>query len=365
MSFKEFIGQNYIMFFELIGLLITLFISVYISKRIKMLARIAIALIFVTIVASAFEKWTQTFDTLSIWRPILTACKYSLYPTIIYFFILIVSSVKKNTSKIFNIVLLIPILIFIPIYFTSQWTHLICYYSEKNGYHGGPFNRLPYFLFGLYLVVFIVQNILLLKNYSIRSRAIVVYIPLGAALGVLIFLLLDITDDYLPIFTSSIVFYFLFLYIHMAGVDTLTGLVNRQNYYHDIDTVGPKVSSVVSIDMNDLKMINDNEGHDAGDKAIVDIANILRDNAGSRSTIYRIGGDEFIIFYYDVKEDDVTSRIEAIKEGLVKDNYSCAIGYAMVKNVGNLEEAIKAADRRMYLDKALIKQGRKTHETIQ
>lgn len=357
MSFKDFIGQNYIMIFELIGLLITLFISVYIPKRIKLLARYAIATIFFTIAVNAIELWTHSFEKLSIWRPILTAAKYSLYPFILYLFIRIVSSLIKKSSIKFDIVLLIPIIICVPIFFTSQWTHLVAFFDEDNNYHGGPLRYLPYIVFGLYIIMFIFQNIMLLKNYSFKSRAIAIYIPVGAAIGVLIFMIFNITDDFLPIFTSSIVFYFLFLYIHMAGIDALTGLVNRQNYYHDIDTIGDKVSSVVSIDMNDLKKINDTQGHDAGDKAILAIADILRNCAGNRSTIYRIGGDEFIIFYYDVKEDDVNKRIEMIKADLAKDTYSCAIGYAMVKNVGNIEEAIKVADDRMYLDKALIKKG--------
>ena len=141
----------------------------------------------------------------------------------------------------------------------------------------------------------------------------------------------------------------------MAGIDPLTGLINRQMYYQDMQIKGDKVSAVVSIDMNDLKQINDNYGHDAGDKAIKDVADAILNNAGSKSTSYRIGGDEFIIFYYDASEDYVLKHIDKIANEVKTANYSCAIGYALTKKDTSLEDIVKEADKKMYENKAIIK----------
>ena len=71
-------------------------------------------------------------------------------------------------------------------------------------------------------------------------------------LCVILYLSLKIYLDYSPVLTSGLVFYYLFIYIHMANVDPLTKLLNRQIYYQDISDKGYKITAVVSVDMNNL-----------------------------------------------------------------------------------------------------------------
>ena len=355
MGFKDFFLSNYVILFELFGLLITLFISVHIPNNLKRITRITIYLVIINAIISYVEAWTAKFETLSIWRPILTACKYTLYPTILLMVVFLLSALINPITKRTMILLSIPIIVCIPLFFTSQWTHLICYYSEENGYHGGVLSRLPYVLFGLYLLIFIIENIIYLKHYSLRDKIIIIFISLGSFLGVILYLVFEFTDNYVSIFTSSILLYYLFLYIHLAGIDPLTGLVNRKCYYHDLQTKAEKITSIVSIDMNNLKTINDNSGHDAGDIALKTVGDIIQKNSGRQSICYRIGGDEFIIIYYGAKENEVLINIDAIKNKLQETPYSCAFGYSMVENKQDVEEAIKQADEKMYQNKAIMK----------
>ena len=141
----------------------------------------------------------------------------------------------------------------------------------------------------------------------------------------------------------------------MANVDTLTGLMNRQSYYNDINTRG-NISAVLSIDMNNLKYLNDNYGHDAGDRALATIAGVFVKEAKYHATIYRVGGDEFSIFYYDLKEDEVLERINSMKEELAKTSYTCAFGYAMKEDNLSTKDIINIADMRMYKDKKKMKE---------
>ena len=89
MPLHEYFLNNFPMLFELIGLLIILFISAHISRRVKTYTRLAVLLLLTSILVTAFEGWTQTFERLSLWRPILTAFKYSLYPLILIDLILL------------------------------------------------------------------------------------------------------------------------------------------------------------------------------------------------------------------------------------------------------------------------------------
>ena len=352
MSFVDYVLTNYTTFFEMIGLLVILFISAHITRRMKNYTRIAVALLLFTSIISFFESYTQTFEHLSLWRPILTATKYTMYPLILMFIVLVMSQVKDIIPNKLKIIFMIPEFICIPIFYTSQWTHLVCYFTEGNHYLGGMFSLLPYFLFGFYFILFLVVNILYLKNYSSQDRIMVLYISVGAILGVILCMIFDRKDDYTPIFASALIFYYLFLYIHRAKIDPLTGLFNRQSYYQETLINDSTIDALLSIDMNDLKYFNDTFGHCKGDEALITIANIFREHSDSKR-IYRVGGDEFVILYKDKTEEEVVQLIENMKEALSHTEYVCAFGYSMKEK--NIHEMEKLADKRMYEDKETLK----------
>lgn len=355
MELKDYFLNNFVMFFELIGLIIILFISAHLSKRVKNYTRAAVLLIFISVLVTAFESWTQTFETLSIWRPILTAAKYTIYPLIVIDLIFLISQNFKPLSWKMRLVLLIPELICIPIYFTSQWTHLVFLFSEDNHYGGGILTNLPYFIFAIYLAVFVVLNILYLSNYSVRNRIIALYICLASAACVVVYLIIGKTDDYNPILTSSLVFYYLFIYIHMASIDSLTGLRNRQSYYQDILESAHKITFVASIDMNDLKEINDTQGHSAGDAALNTVARTLNSCLSKGVRCYRVGGDEFMILCFIDNKKEAEKQIQKIKEAVNNCQFACAFGYAEKYSGKSIDETIKESDKQMYINKAEMK----------
>lgn len=196
------------------------------------------------------------------------------------------------------------------------------------------------------------ENIIYLKNYSFREKIIMLYIVIASMVCVAFYLIFDYSDNYSLIFTSSLVFYYLFLYIHLSNSDPLTKLLNRQSYYQDIEILGDRVDAVVSIDMNELKYYNDVFGHDRGDEALKDVARILYENSTSKN-VYRVGGDEFAIFYKNANEEMVINEINLIREKFKETPYSCAFGYCM--KLGRLEDMIKIADYNMFTDKKSIK----------
>ncbi|MBO4276986.1 MAG: GGDEF domain-containing protein, partial [Clostridia bacterium] len=321
----DYITSNYIMIFELAGLMIMLGISVHVSARMKKLTVAVAVLLFAISVLYELEAWTSTFESLSMFRPMLTACVYSLYPIVLL--LTLQMTAKLEMSNKLSLALIVPLLICIPVYFTTQWTHIVCYFSPENGYHGGPLNRLPYIVFALYCAVFIFLNFRYFKNSGREVRIIAGFIVVGPVVGVLFYLFRDYSGNYSGLFTSAIVLYFLLIYIHMARIDPLTQLLNRQSYYRVINSNSEHVSAAVSVDMNELKYINDTYGHDDGDKALTAVAGVLTAHRGNGGTVYRVGGDEFVILYRGVSEENVKNAIAEMREYMAKTDYTCAFGY--------------------------------------
>ena len=105
--------------------------------------------------------------------------------------------------------------------------------------------------------------------------------------------------------------------------------------------------------MNGLKTINDTEGHAAGDKALRTMANCFLHAATSRQSVFRIGGDEFVIICRRVTEEDVIQLIERIRNNISRTRYNCAIGYSYhPEGTDEIDDMLKESDERMYADKS-------------
>ena len=351
----EYLSQYSVLLVELIGLLILTFISAHLPKREIMLVRITIALLFVQSIVTFLELWTDiTFETYTVARPILTGFKYSLYPCMLLMMTRIIAPIKKVPKWKLGLSH-IPLGIGIILFFTTQWTKVICYYDEVNIYHRGTFFFLPYVFGGLYLLIFMVQHLINLKHQNNINRVIVLFIVFGSIVSVIIQILTDASGDYTYIFASGMLLYYIFRYINIATKDPLTGIYNRQSYYKDLYSDLEHITAIVSVDMNKLKYINDKYGHNAGDEALKIVSKVILENIGSEGKVYRIGGDEFIIIYESISETIVKSRIGLMKSELDKTGFSCAFGYAMNDKKTNIDELVIKADENMYKDKEKVK----------
>ena len=353
MVFVNYIVENFVMILELVGLLIVLGISVHLSERTKRLTLAVVILLIAESVCFHVERWTQDFPNLSMLRPMLTAAVYSLYPIILVLLMQITVSRELRTRHL--LLLLIPEIVSVPLYFTSQWTRLVCWFDETNHYQGGPLASLPYYVFGCYALAFLIRNIRFFRRYPGKSRASFLFVVFAPLLGVLYYVVFDIERDYSALFTSSILLYYIFIYIHMAKIDPLTGLLTRQSYYQDLQLGAKSITGVVSVDMNELKYLNDNFGHEAGDTALAAISEILLDHCGRGGTAYRVGGDEFMILYVGVDAAQIENAIADMRARLAETPYTCAFGLSILRKGLTVEEAIVEADGKMYADKQKLK----------
>lgn len=82
---------------------------------------------------------------------------------------------------------------------------------------------------------------------------------------------------------------------HSANTDELTGLFNRRYFYNNLPEIGQAGSSMLFVDLDNFKEVNDTYGHRAGDDALKLAARLLRENFAG-ALIARMGGDEFVLY---------------------------------------------------------------------
>lgn len=167
-------------------------------------------------------------------------------------------------------------------------------------------------------------------------------------------LVIDITDDTLKIKKLN----------DLANKDSLTGVYNRTYVNYWLNTWNKEdiyPLTLFSVDCNDLKYINDLNGHVAGDQYLKNTATILSLNALKDSIVARMGGDEFLVISPNCDEEKAKAYIKLVREKaepirVSNSPLSFAIGYNTVKYyTENLESNIKQADVEMYTNKSLMK----------
>ena len=105
--------------------------------------------------------------------------------------------------------------------------------------------------------------------------------------------------------------------------------------------------------MNGLKTINDTYGHVAGDEALITLALCFTKATRVRQSVYRMGGDEFVIVCRKTSEEEVKALVKRIEEHISETNYSCSIGYSYHdEETIKLEDLLKESDKQMYSNKA-------------
>ncbi|MBP0960528.1 MAG: GGDEF domain-containing protein [Oscillospiraceae bacterium] len=143
----------------------------------------------------------------------------------------------------------------------------------------------------------------------------------------------------------------------MSTVDDLTKLLNRNAFNERIEqlTSGSNEShssmGVAYADLNGLKTVNDEGGHEAGDKLLCRASALLK-LAFVDCEIYRIGGDEFVVLCPDIKEAELTDMISQLRS-LADSTHdvSFAVGSSWYSGSYDINKALQTADERMYQDK--------------
>ncbi|MDE6776561.1 MAG: GGDEF domain-containing protein, partial [Oscillospiraceae bacterium] len=138
----------------------------------------------------------------------------------------------------------------------------------------------------------------------------------------------------------------------IANIDMLTGLQNRNCYENYCKQIKNQVENLVCIyiDANGLHEINNTKGHLAGDQMLRYIADTLKVQFGE-NTVYRIGGDEFIVFQENSNITQIEAALQNIHSEIERNAYHISAGYCSGTQDSNLKQIIKTAEINMYESK--------------
>ena len=152
----------------------------------------------------------------------------------------------------------------------------------------------------------------------------------------------------------------------MAYTDVLTGMGNRNAYFEVKEKLNKKIGkgdislAVAIFDINGLKNANDDYGHETGDLMIVSVAEILK-MFFKKGTLFRVGGDEFVVLVENVTAEQMTEIFEKITANInskiiVKNEVHIPIAISKGFSVFTPEDTeikavVQRADAQMYQDK--------------
>ena len=142
--------------------------------------------------------------------------------------------------------------------------------------------------------------------------------------------------------------------------DPLTGLYNKGKYLELFENEYPNMTSIAyfNFDVNNLKKINDTQGHEAGDRLIIKAADSIRKVTTNNIHGFRMGGDEFLLVACNISEEEAKQLKARWEEELARlnaipDDIDCVVAVGMVweSDSYDLAEISKKADELMYEDK--------------
>jgi len=149
--------------------------------------------------------------------------------------------------------------------------------------------------------------------------------------------------------------------------DELTGLYNRRGFFtlaeHLLKTAKRQQKGLFMLycDLDDLKGINDGLGHQKGDWALIDTANILKETFRGSDIIARIGGDEFVVVPIEPKGESLEIVVKRLQQAIEMDNIRSKREYKLSISTGTayfdpwapitIDDLLSQADKSMYEQK--------------
>lgn len=157
-----------------------------------------------------------------------------------------------------------------------------------------------------------------------------------------------------------------------SEIDELTGLYNRRGFYEKMEHLFEnsdlfRYAVMIMIDADDLKKINDHDGHGMGDEYLKAIAGVIQESAGEKAVCARLGGDEFVVFLHDffcMEELEQTLSDLKLKRGVVFEGSQGKSVYTLQFSMGtafypmdgaDFHMLMKIADENMYQEKKMRK----------
>ena len=306
---------------------------------------LALICCFLLVLQDVFESMAAEDPSLRVLRTFLSVLGYTLRAITPAGLLLVIVPRKYRRFWLW-----VPSMVSFLVSCTAFFTDIAFGFDENYAFYRGPLGYVAFIVPIIYLILIL---IITFKHFS-NNKGLEKFIPPVCAALCLAATASDSLHGGIrlneAIMISSIFFYII-LYSHDNRCDTLTGLLNRQAFYDDCNMFNKNIRAVASLDMNGLKVLNDNFGHQAGDVALQKIGKCMHEMENHNTYAYRIGGDEFIILFFYDDNKLISDILSQIKNNVTSAGYSISIGYSIRKDDKDLNEVIKESDYQMYKDK--------------
>ncbi len=352
--FYHLVGVNYAAILIYIFMMTFLLSNVIFEKRVTRLFMISINTVLVLTIADSIETVTEALKYPTMLRVWVSAIGYTVRPLSILYILLI--PMKENNLK--KYLLIAPAVINGLISFSALFCDVAFSYSETNEFVRGPLGFSVYIVSVIYMVVLIIETIKTFKAKKYHEAMVVFDIIVISCLSIFLEAVYKFEGFINVSMAVSITFYYLYYYSQTYKIDPLTKALSRRSFDLVANKDSRNITAVISIDLNDLKILNDKQGHAEGDKALVTLAACVESKLLRRSRFYRVGGDEFMIVCFKTDKAKVISMIKDIKEEVGKTPYACALGVVFAEDGEDFRTLCDRVDIAMYEEKERMK-GRK------
>lgn len=143
----------------------------------------------------------------------------------------------------------------------------------------------------------------------------------------------------------------------MASIDSLTGLFNRRETikrltaHIDLADTDAEASSLLLVDLDNFKRINDTRGHMGGDAVLVEVADVLAAETRPIDTVCRWGGEEFLVLIPEAGQETARQAAERLRAAIAATGVTASFGVAEVREGDTINEWIRRADFALYTAK--------------
>ena len=327
-------------------------------------------LVFTTIVVAlsvvcTLEKYSQRAG-LPVVGTVFTAIGYILRPILLFIFVLL-SNMDFKRERWFFAMIGIPLVVntivyLIPLFMNVEPLRTLVFYYQMNAEGGANFMRGTFLNFTSHAICLFYLGVLVFVSTvrfhgKHRRDGVVLLLCVAVILLTVIAEMITTRNDLLNIVCEiCAMINYIFIMTVNSSRAPLTNLYDRRTYLEDVSRYKTLVNGLIMIDMNELKFVNDNYGHQTGDEALHELAQIFDSSVEpSIMCTYRVSGDEFIILMFQGKIEQLDNTVSRIRKRVEECKYSAAIGTCYIdKKAGDIsfEEAYQKAEELMYQDKS-------------
>ena len=345
----EYIQNNFVVVTNILFLIVFLATNMIFDKRVTRLFALSISLLIILTITENIDYAMSLKAGPTMLRVWMASIGYALRPFIIYVLILVL---KYHGLKE-RIILAIPGIINVGVTFTALFSGISFSYDAANEFVHGPLGYTPHICSVFYFCIIVFCTVHFFKERNYVEAGVIFAIVVMCVIATVLESIWDYPGLLRAAISLSITFFYLYFCAQSFKRDALTKVLNRHCFYQDAEAYQGKLAAVLSVDLNKLKVINDSEGHAAGDVAIYTTAQCIQKHLRKGCYVYRTGGDEFTVLCLRQMTSiaQIESMIQSILSEMEKTPYRCTIGMAEYREGESFSSLCARADEAMYQEK--------------